>query len=153
MFPQFIDELLHFECCRDSLNETCPANGAPRHTDSVLCDTEDIIPQSGFKITLHLGEIEIRPRARFNEIVCVVEEVQSKVKDTAADGLRVNEEVLLIEMPSSGTTVRELLFGTYRTMSVASFLSVRSLYCFPLAAVKSICFRIESRRLTCPANI
>ena len=44
MISQFIDELVHFECGRDSLNKTSASNGTPRHADPILCHTKDIVP-------------------------------------------------------------------------------------------------------------
>lgn len=51
---------------------------------------------------LHLGQVEVRPRAALDQLVGVVEEVQAKVEQTGRDGLAVDGQVLLVEVPAAG---------------------------------------------------
>ena len=83
---------------------------------------------------LHLGEIEVRTMAVHNELLGVVEEIQAEVEKTSRDGGTVDNEVLLLQMPTARARIRQLdstglktLQGTYRTMRVGRGLSVRSL--------------------------
>jgi len=103
MISQFIDEFIHFECGRNCLNKTGASNRTPRHANPVLCHAKDVIPEPCFKMTLHLGKIKVWSSSGFHEFVCVVEEVKTKVKYTAADRFRVDEEVFLVQVPSTGT--------------------------------------------------
>jgi threonine dehydrogenase-like Zn-dependent dehydrogenase len=54
-------------------------------------------------MTLHLWEIIVWSGPSFHEFVGIVEEVKTKVKDTPANGFRVNEEMFLVQVPTSGT--------------------------------------------------
>ena len=54
-------------------------------------------------MTLHLWKIKVWSGSSFHEFVRIVEEVKAKVKDTATDRLRVDEEMFLVQVPSSGS--------------------------------------------------
>jgi hypothetical protein len=54
-------------------------------------------------MTLHLWKIKVWSGSSFHEFVRIVEEVKAKVKDTATDRLRVDEEMFLVQMPTSGS--------------------------------------------------
>ena len=51
----------------------------------------------------HLGKVEVWAESALDKLVCVVEEVQAEVEETTRDGLAVNGEVLLLEVPPTGT--------------------------------------------------
>lgn len=53
----------------------------------------------------HLWEVEVWPVAAFNQLFGIVKEVETKVKERARDGLAVDSEVLLLEMPASGSDI------------------------------------------------
>jgi len=54
-------------------------------------------------MTLHLWKIKVWSGSSSHEFVGIVEEVKTEVKDTAADGFRVDEEMFLVQVPTSGT--------------------------------------------------
>src|SRR5690242_17056656 len=65
-------------------------------------------------MVLQLGQIEVGAGIFGKEALDVVEEVQTKVEDTAGDGFAVYEHVLLVEMPATRThqQCRDLLVQT-----------------------------------------
>ena len=52
----------------------------------------------------HFREVEVWASASLDELMGIVEEVQTKVKDTARDGLSVDCEMLFFQMPSPGSS-------------------------------------------------
>lgn len=100
---ELIDDLIHFKSSVDSLDQDGTTDGTTGNADVVLRQVEDVVPQAGLEVRLHLGEIEVGAGATGNELLGVVEEVQTKVKQTTGDGLAVNGEVLLLEVPASST--------------------------------------------------
>jgi hypothetical protein len=99
-------------------------------------------------MAFHLGEVKVRSCTSLDKFVSIVEKVETEIENTAGNRFTIHDKMFLVKMPTSRTkqgkqtdkgTVRE-----YRTMRVASFLSVRSLYSFPFAALKSIFFRMAS---------
>jgi hypothetical protein len=54
-------------------------------------------------VALHLGEVEVRASATLHELLCVVVEVDTEVEQTAGDGLAIDGEVLLFQVPATST--------------------------------------------------
>jgi hypothetical protein len=54
-------------------------------------------------VRLHLWEIVVWSVSALDELLGVVEKVQSKVEQAAGDWLSVNSEMRLVKMPSSRT--------------------------------------------------
>ena len=50
---------------------------------------------------LHLGQVEVWSGSALDKLMCVVEEVESKVEQSTRDGLAINCEVLLLQVPAS----------------------------------------------------
>lgn len=53
-------------------------------------------------MALHLGQVEVGAEAAALRLKGVVEEVEAKVEQAARDGLAVDDEVLLLEVPAAG---------------------------------------------------
>lgn len=100
---QFINDLVHLKGSSDGFNEDGTSDSASRHTYVVLSSVEDVVPQTSFQVRLHLGEIEVWASASLDELMGIVEEVETKVKQTAGDWLSINSEMLLIKVPASST--------------------------------------------------
>lgn len=113
--------LIHLERSGDGLNQDGTTDGATGHANVVLGEVEDIIPETSLKMRLHLGEIEVRAVATGNELLGIVVEVETEVKETTGDGLAINLEVLLIEVPaaSTGNQSREGAVGAELVLLVA----------------------------------
>lgn len=96
--------LIHLKRSSDGLNQNSRTDGPPGHADVVLSEVEDVIPESGLEVGLHLGEVEVRTVAASNQLLGVVEEVKTKVEQAARDRLAVHSKVLLVKVPASSTS-------------------------------------------------
>ena len=50
---------------------------------------------------LHLRQVEVRTRAALDELLCIMEEVETEVKERTGQGLIVDGDARLLEMPSA----------------------------------------------------
>src|SRR4029078_11500983 len=62
---------------------------------------EDLVPEARLEMAFELGEVEVRPAARVEEPLRVVEEVEAEVEEAAGDLLAVDEHVPLGEVPAA----------------------------------------------------
>lgn len=99
---ELVDDLVHLKRSENGLNQDGSSDGATRDGDVVLGQVEGVVPQTSLEVALHLGQVEVRSKAFLLGLNGVVEEVQAEIKETAGDGLAVNKEVLLLEVPASG---------------------------------------------------
>jgi len=95
--------LFHLESRRNGLNETSTSDRSTLHANVVLCEVEDVVPQSSLEVTLHLGQVVVGAGATLHELLCVVVEVDTEVEQTAGNGLAIDGEVLLLQVPATGT--------------------------------------------------
>jgi hypothetical protein len=100
---ELVNDLVHLKGSKDGLNQDCASDGAPRHSDVVLGKVEGIVPEASLKVTLQLGEVEVRTEALALRLKSVVEEVETEIEEGARDGLAVNSDVLLLQVPATGT--------------------------------------------------
>ena len=101
VIPQLEDDLVHLEGGQDSLDQDCASDGASWDGDEILCKVEDVIPETGLQVRLHLWQVEVWASSTRDELLGVVEEVETEVEEGSRDWLSVNCEVLLLQMPSS----------------------------------------------------
>lgn len=101
MLFEFVQELLHLESSRQSLDEARRSDTVLGETQFAGCEVEDIVPKSSLEVVFHLREIEVRAVASLDEFRSVVEKVNGKVEKTAGDGLSIDEDVAFVEVPSS----------------------------------------------------
>ena len=80
---QLVDDLVHLKGGQDGLDQHGAADGAARHADVVLGQVEDVVPEAGLEVALHLGEVKVRAVAAALQLDGIVEEVQAKVKEAA----------------------------------------------------------------------
>lgn len=103
MVAKLIDDFVHLKGRSDGLDQHGASDGAAGHADVVLGEVEDVVPQSSLEMRLHLGQVEVGSVATLDELKGVVEKVETKVEKGARDGLAVDGEMLLLQMPSSST--------------------------------------------------
>lgn len=101
VLSELVDDLVHLKGGENGLDQNGTSDGSSGHADPVLRELEDVVPESGLKVGLHLGEVEVRASASSNGLLGVVEEVQTEIKETTGDGLAINKEVGLIKVPAS----------------------------------------------------
>ena len=103
MLSEFEENLFHLESGREGFNKHGTADGTRRDADIRLREVEYIIPETGFKVMLHLWKIEIRARASSNQFLGIVEKVKSKVEDGCGDRSIIDSQTGLIQMPTTRT--------------------------------------------------
>lgn len=101
---ELIDDLVHLECSHDGLDEDSASDGASWHANVILSKVEGVVPKSGLEVALHLRQVEVRASSALDQLVGVVEEVKTKVEQTGRDGLTVDSEMLLLEVPATSTS-------------------------------------------------
>ena len=100
---EFVDDLIHLKSSSDGLDQNGTTDGSAGDANVVLGQVEDIVPQTSLQVRFHLGQVEVRTEPAGHQLPGVVVEVQTKVKQTTGDGLAIDGEVLLIEVPASST--------------------------------------------------
>lgn len=100
---QLVNDFVHFKGGEDGLNQDGTTDGATGHANVVLGEIEDVVPETGLKVALHLGEVEVRAEAATLGLGGIVEKVQAKVEQAARHGLTVDGNVLLVKVPATGT--------------------------------------------------
>src|SRR5439155_16677121 len=78
------------------------AHGGGRDAQLGVGVGEDVVPQPGLEVALHLRQVEVRATALVQQGFRVVEEVQSKVDERADRGFAVHAEVSFGEVPAAG---------------------------------------------------
>ncbi|KAH0294862.1 malate synthase, partial [Aureobasidium sp. EXF-3399] len=66
--------LVHLKCCHDGLDQDGTSDGTTGHANVVLSKVEDIVPESGLEMTLHLGKVEVWAGSSLDKLLGVVEE-------------------------------------------------------------------------------
>src|SRR5215203_4825417 len=102
VFAQLVEDLVHFEGGEYGLDEDRGLDGAPGYAELVLGQLEDVVPEPGLEVALHLGQVEVRPRAVVQQRPGVVEEVQAEIEESPGDLLPIYKHVLLEEVPAAG---------------------------------------------------
>lgn len=97
--PQFKQNLLHLEGGRKGFNEDCSADSTEWDANVSLGEIEDIVPESSFAVVLHLRQVKVWTRAASDELLGIVEEIESKVENRAAYRLVINSDTGFIEVP------------------------------------------------------
>src|SRR5215211_7442802 len=60
VFAKLVEDLMHLERGEYRLDQDRSLDGAPRYTEFVLGQLEDVVPEPGLEVALHLGQIEVR---------------------------------------------------------------------------------------------
>ena len=92
---QLVEDLVHLERGRDGLDQHGGADGAVRDAEVVLGEDEDVVPEPGLEVALHLGQVVVRALAVVEQLLGDVEEVQAEVHQRAHGGFAVDQQVRL----------------------------------------------------------
>lgn len=100
---ELVDDLVHLKGSKDGLDQDGTTDDAPGDANVVLSKVEGVVPETGLEVAFHLGEVEVRTEALTLGLDGIVEEVETKVKEGTRDGLAINGDMLLLEVPATGT--------------------------------------------------
>ena len=106
MVSQFKENLFHLEGGRQRFDKDGCPDCIMRNANVGLGKEEDVIPKTRLEIVLHFREVKVRSRAALNELFCIVEEIESKVKQRTGHGFVVNGHPRFVEVPASGTVTQ-----------------------------------------------
>ena len=99
---QLVEDLVHLEGRQDRLDQHRGLDRAGGQPELALGRHEDIVPEPGLEMVLELGQVKVRARSLGQQSLGVVEQVQSEVEQGARDGLAVDRDVLLAQVPAAG---------------------------------------------------
>lgn len=102
VIPELIDDLVHLEGGSDGLDEDGGTDGTAGHADVVLSQVDGVVPEAGFEMGLHLGEVEVRTETPLHGLEGIVEEVETEVEERSGHGLAIDSDVLLKKVPPTG---------------------------------------------------
>jgi hypothetical protein len=131
VIPQFIQNLLHLERCRDGLDQDSRPDRSVGESNVSGGKGEDIVPQPvravsqrvsdwnsysqrgmngligspSFQVVLHLGQVKVRPAAPLDQLVSVVEEVESEIEHGSGQGFSIDLNSGFVQVPSSWTMI------------------------------------------------
>src|SRR5919204_5577204 len=118
MFAKLVENLVHLEGSKHRLYEGGRLDGAAFDAELLFRRVEDVVPEPRLEVRLHLRQIQVRTRAAFEKLFRVVEEEQAEVEDRARYGLAVDDDVLLVEVPTTrphdehrGALVQEIVLA------------------------------------------
>ena len=100
--PQFVQDLLHLKRGGDRLDQGGRLHASREDPDPFLGEAENVGPQAGLEMTLHLREVEVGARPPGEKLLRVVEEVQPEIHEAPRSDLAVDAQMFLGEMPPAG---------------------------------------------------
>lgn len=120
---ELVDDLVHLKGSEDGLDEDSSSDGSSGHANVVLSKVEGVVPETSLEVALHLGEVEVRSESLLLGLEGIVEEVETEIEERTGDGLAINSDVLLLEVPSTGTDDegRELAVSSELVLLLALF--------------------------------
>ena len=103
MIAQFVENFVHLERSGNRLDQYRRANRSLRNAQLILREFENIIPDARFEMALHFRQIKIRAAAARDQLLRVVEKIQTEIEQTARDRLAIDEHMFLDQMPAART--------------------------------------------------
>src|SRR5207245_11654511 len=93
------EDLLHLERSGEGLDQRGRLGGPAPDAQRLLREGEDVVPETGLEVALHLGKIEIRGGPPRDEILCVVKEEQAEVDEARRRVFAVDPDMPFRAMP------------------------------------------------------
>jgi ElaB/YqjD/DUF883 family membrane-anchored ribosome-binding protein len=103
VITEFIDDFVHFVSSQDGFDQDSATDSTTGNVKHILGNVENVVPESGFEMGFHLGKIEVRTESVLDKLVSIVVEIETKVKDRARHRLTINQDMLLFQVPSTGS--------------------------------------------------
>lgn len=100
---ELVDDLVHLKSGKDGLDQDRTSDCATGNGNEILSEVEDVVPETSLEVRFHLGEVEVWASSSLDELLCIVEEVETEIEETARDGLAINGQMLLLQVPASGS--------------------------------------------------
>lgn len=101
MVSQLEDDLVHLEGSKNGLDQNSTSDGASWNSGEVLGEVKHVVPETSLKMRLQLWEVEVWSMSALDELLSVVEEVETKIEERTGNWLAINSKVLLLQVPSS----------------------------------------------------
>ena len=102
MLAQLVEDLLHLEGRRDGLDQRGGPDGADRDAERLLRGEEDVVPQPGLEMALHLGQVEVRAGPLLQQFFRIVEEMQAEIDQSADRRSVLERDVPFVQVPAPG---------------------------------------------------
>src|SRR5437773_9426833 len=99
--PEFVQDLLHLEGRRNRLDEGGGLHGTGRNPEGLLREPEDLVPEAGLQMALHLRQVEVRAGPAGPKLLRVVEEVEPEIHQAPGAWYAVDDHVLLRQVPTT----------------------------------------------------
>ena len=96
MCTELEQNLIHLERSGKGFDKHGSPDGTMLHANVGLREVEDVIPEARLEIVFHLRQVEVRSASALDELVRVVEEVETKVEQRCRHGCIVDGEARLI---------------------------------------------------------
>ncbi len=98
---QLVEDFVHLEGGGQRLDEDGDLDRAVRNAELLLRMDEDVVPEAGFLVALHLGQIEIGAGAGRDLAPGVVEEVEREIEQAAGHRAAVDLDMGFFQMPAA----------------------------------------------------
>ena len=101
MFTQFVENLVHFECRDNGLDQHRPFDRALWHAKLILRHDENIVPQARLKMRFHFWQVKIHAAAARQQGLYVVKKIHREIENCAGDNFAVKRDVFFVKVPAA----------------------------------------------------
>ncbi len=101
MLAERVDDLRHLERGGQRLDQHGGADQTLREPERLAGEGEDVVPERRLEVVLHLGQVEVEAAVALGQPPAGMEGVEAEVHERAGDGVAVDGEVLLGQVPAA----------------------------------------------------
>lgn len=101
VLSKFEKDLFHLESSGKCLDKDSTSNCTGGNANIRLREVEDIVPETGFTIMLHLGKVEIGAGTTGKQFLGIVEEIEREVEDRCGYRCIIDGYTGLVQMPAT----------------------------------------------------
>ncbi len=101
MVSQLEKDLFHLESGGESFDQNGGSDSIMRHADVRLGEKENVVPQAGLEVVLHLWKVKVRAKAPLNEFLGIVIKVKAKIEQGTRHWHLVDGDAWFIEVPAT----------------------------------------------------
>ena len=103
MSAEFVENFLHLKGSRNGFEEDRGPNGSNGYSKILLCRDKNIVPETCFQVGFELWKVKVGTRSLGNEVVDVVEKVETEIDERTGCDTSIDCNVTFLEMPSTWT--------------------------------------------------